>query len=182
MSLSQVYFIHGYGSSIQSSDTFKKILREIPTAIGLTYRDDQPAESIAAMSAAIHHTAGQKDVIIVGSSLGGWYAEMISRNLVCDVILYNPCINPSKTLARHASIPNEVLDKYWRISFDAGSPPASTPRNIILCVDDEIIYPGFTEDLYRDVANIIPASGGHRMTDENLRIVLDRITYIETLY
>jgi predicted esterase YcpF (UPF0227 family) len=175
MSDTQIYYIHGFGSSPQS-DTLKMLQKEFPDAIGLTYDYNCPGESLTELVKFIRSASivSGTHPIIIGSSLGGWYAEMLTRYVVADFILYNPSMNPEVTLARHG-LPQEVLFKYKEISSPYKFLPCS--RNVLLSRDDEIIDPMIAAIKYEHIANVMFTSGGHRMTEMNMNYIVSIIKY-----
>lgn len=173
----QIYYIHGFGSTPESSTT--QMLREHFTdVIGLDYDHNDPVLSICKMIAEINDDASKSDKypIIVGSSLGGWYAEHLTRYVVADYILYNPSTNPEITLSRHG-LSQDVLYKYKSITSPYKFLPTS--RSVLLSEDDEIIDYKVALNKYKEIAQVMFTNGGHRMTDENMRLIADRINILK---
>lgn len=172
MSDTQVYYIHGFGSTPES-DTVKLLRKDFPDAIGLTYDHSDPAESIKSLISIINSCTSYP--IVIGSSLGGWYVEQLSRFVVADYILYNPSTQPEVTLARHG-LTQDVLFKYKQISSPYKFLPTS--RSIILSVDDEIIDYKIAYIKYNNVGYVQLTDGGHRMTPTNMQLIVTRINYL----
>lgn len=167
-----VYYIHGFNSSV-NSDTLKQLRQHFPDAIGLTYDHTDPVDSLIQLVETIENTT-QGYPIIVGSSLGGWYTEQLTGMVVADFILYNPCIDPYHSLGKYG-VPFDVLNKYR--DFSPFLSPAS--RSVILSCDDPVIAPSNTHIKYRDIAPISYTSGGHRMTDDAMKMIVEKIRYLE---
>lgn len=165
----QIYYIHGFGSSVNST-TLKKLQEYYPDAIGLEYDHTAPLNSLEKMSRIVAESFHFP--IIIGSSLGGWYADQLGTDLSCDVILYNPSTQPWDSLGRYGVI-SSVCDQY----FDANL-PTDSPRTVVLSLDDEIIDPSVALIKYESSSCIIKTGGGHRMTDENMAIISERIEYL----
>ena len=53
----------------------------------LDYKETAPSELLEKLSAMVDHD----EFIFVGQSLGGWYADKLSRKFKCPCILTNPC-------------------------------------------------------------------------------------------
>lgn len=106
------YFIHGYQSSPQGEKAtlFKETLHTIPIA----YRLGPPetlviSKSLQQISAAIQQ---DKDVALIGSSLGGFLAASfaLTHPVVQVLILLNPAIIPPDTDLRSIKgIPPRIL-------------------------------------------------------------------------
>jgi predicted esterase YcpF (UPF0227 family) len=169
---SQVIYIHGFGSSV-NSETLKQLKCSFPTAIGLTYDHTNPADSIRNMVSEIRKYAS-KDVVIVGSSLGGWYTEQLTKYVVADFILYNPSTQPEKALAKYGVSQDDLL-KYK--SLASYTLPAAS-RNVILSIDDQVIDPILADVKYKNTAAMTYTAGGHRMTSEAMDIIVKKINYL----
>ena len=93
----QVFYIHGFASSPESA-TLKLLRESFHSAIGLTYDHNNPRKSVDEMVKLLE-SYPDKDIIIVGSSLGGWYAEQLTGRIVAQFILYNPSTEPEVALS-----------------------------------------------------------------------------------
>ncbi len=56
---------------------------------------------------------------VMGSSLGGFYAHVLARQIGCPVVLLNPAVHPSRDLASHIGEHPAWHDPSQRIHFDA---------------------------------------------------------------
>lgn len=169
----QVVYIHGFMSSV-NSETLNMIRMQFPTAFGLTYDHTEPESSIAQMVQQLREYS-DKNIVIVGSSLGGWYAEKLTSHVVADYILYNPCTIPANSLSKYG-VADDVLCKYKSLT-DKNLPPAS--RNVILSFDDEVIDPVIADLKYKNTADMSYTSGGHRMTSVAMGIIIKKIKFLE---
>ena len=174
MTNSLVFYIHGFGSSV-NSETLQSLRKSYPDAVSLTYDHTQPYQSISAMVREILDVAGDRNVVIVGSSLGGWYAEQLTRHIVGDFIMYNPCTLPEVSLHKYG-VGIETLQAYKLCSYKT-LPPAS--RTVVLCFDDVVIDPRIADVKYSSVSDMVYTNGGHRMTPYNLDIIVDKIKFLQ---
>lgn len=169
----QIYYIHGYGSS-PTTGTVEQLQSYFPDCIGLDYDPTDPQNSIKYMVEVIRSTSKDKQVIIVGSSLGGWYAEQLTPYIVGDYILYNPCTNPEIKL-KEFGISDEICSKY--VSNTPKFLPTS--RSVLLSIDDEVIDCSAASIKYRYVADIMYTMGGHRMTNTNMNTIVNKINFLK---
>lgn len=169
----QIYYIHGYGSSV-NSPTVDLFRTYFPSLIALTFDVNDPSKSILALAKQIN--SADTYPIIVGSSLGGWYTEQLTRYVVGDFILYNPAIDPGTSLAKYG-ISKDVLFDYRAVTLMNPLKPVS--RTLVLCDDDEIISADKTIVKYSSLAKIIRTSGGHRMTPKNMKLIVDHINLLK---
>ena len=56
---------------------------------------------------------------VIGSSLGGFYAHVLARQIGCPVVLLNPAVHPARDLARYIGEHPAWHDPNQRIHFDA---------------------------------------------------------------
>jgi len=174
----KIFYIHGFGSSPQS-DTLRKIQKVFPDAIGLTYDANDPVNSVILMRDEIERISAKEACYptIVGSSLGGWYAEQLTRHVVADFIMYNPATSPETSLVKYG-VPQAILYKYRILSgYALYKNPAS--RTVVLSMDDEVLDAAVVFSKYVEISKIVKTSGGHRMTDQNMKIIIDEIQYLE---
>ena len=166
-----VFYIHGFRSS-PDSDTARRLRARFPELRALTYDYRDPAASIETLVNEIGHG----EAIVVGSSLGGWYAEKVAERLLVDLVLFNPALNPAQTLARYDVEP-EVLERYADLAL--ADDVSARRRVVILSTDDDIIPSTGAEDRYRGHAEVVLTLGGHRMTDAHVPAVADAINMLE---
>lgn len=56
---------------------------------------------------------------VIGSSLGGFYAHVLARQIGCRVVLLNPAVHPARDLASHIGEHPAWHDRTQRIHFEA---------------------------------------------------------------
>jgi predicted esterase YcpF (UPF0227 family) len=174
--MTKIFYIHGFGSSVDSP-TLNMLRKVYPDAIGLTYDHNFPAASIQKLSSQVNECSIGEHVVIIGSSLGGWYAEQLTERIVADFIFYNPAINPEVSLAKYG-VDVDTLYRYKHYSKVIQPYLPSASRTIILSSDDEVIKSSETMVKYMNTANFILTNGGHRMTQKNMDLITNEIRYL----
>jgi len=104
-----ILYLHGFRSSPQS---FKaRLLDQRLGELGLAhlYRCPQlPASPFAAaelaLSLAREMTAGGEELSVVGSSLGGYYANWLAEKIGCRAVLLNPAVQPPRDLENYVGV------------------------------------------------------------------------------
>ncbi|HEX8957038.1 MAG TPA: YqiA/YcfP family alpha/beta fold hydrolase [Burkholderiaceae bacterium] len=104
-----ILYLHGFRSSPQS---FKaRLLGQRLDALGLgsIYRCPQlpsspRAAAELALSLAREMTAGGEELSLVGSSLGGYYANWLAERLGCRAVLLNPAVQPPRDLENYVGV------------------------------------------------------------------------------
>ena len=169
---SSIYYLHGFGSG-PNSTTLKLLQSHYPAAIGLTYDHCNPQRSLDTLTVILKKD--HDDKCIVGSSLGGWYAEQLSNTIVANFILYNPQTEPHIGLAKYG-VDEEHLQKYNRLQSSFLSKPAS--RTVILSTDDDVVPYSVAHEKYHHKASVVLTQGGHRMTVLNMQLIVNAIKYL----
>lgn len=128
--------LHGFMGESDNKN-YKALCAIIPTediiSPQLNYKQNSPQEIIDIISAFI----SSDDFIFVGQSLGGWYADNLSRKFSRPCILTNPCYYPHKLeIITTSGIPEEYVKQYKELSVQDKNKLAYT-----LCSDNDTIIP-----------------------------------------
>lgn len=104
MSNTHLLYLHGFRSSPQSVKARLVAERVKTRHPGVIWWCPQLPPSPAAAMAMV--TDGVRDwptdrMVVMGSSLGGFYARWLSLRLGCAAILLNPAVHPARDLARY---------------------------------------------------------------------------------
>ncbi len=117
-----ILYLHGFRSSPQS---FKaRLLEQRLAALGLAhlYRCPQlpasPKEAAALALDVAQETLGGRgpgELTLVGSSLGGYYANWLAERIGCRAVLLNPAVQPPRDLEKYVGVTtayhsNEVFE------------------------------------------------------------------------
>ena len=117
-----IIYLHGFRSSPQS---FKaRMIGERMRALGLAdqYRCPQLSERPrTAMAAALAMTDGiaARQLTLIGSSLGGFYATWLAEKLGCRAVMLNPAMRAHEKLARHVGTQTAYHDAGTSFEFRA---------------------------------------------------------------
>lgn len=121
----------------------------------IDYNSESPYEILCRISALADAENG--DVILVGQSLGGFYANLISRKKQLPCLLTNPCLMPHTCgVVRNSAMPEKFLAAYEEYASLAENPFAW-----ILCSDKEEIIAGNPEICAAVTSHLQIVSGSH---------------------
>ncbi len=168
----EICYIHGFASSKNSStgqwikDNFEEV-RLLEYDSGATY-----AENFTALKEQVK---GGREIIYVGSSLGGYYAMqmMMYAGIYSRCILINPVTEP-RTLkhllgthknfhtGKDINFTEEVWASYPEIDFIRLS---DYNKNVLLAKDDEVLDYKIAQKNFQGMALITYIKGGHRLED-----------------
>ena len=104
MALTHLLYLHGFRSSpasVKSRMTHAAALARFP---GLVWHGPQlPVSPCAALAQLMRDVADWpiETMVVVGSSLGGFYATWLAERLGCRAVLLNPAVHPARDLAAH---------------------------------------------------------------------------------
>jgi len=107
-----LYYIHGYLS--EPNSTKGTLLKEKLSVIPIKYRDCPPEKLIISdcVERILDYIKGDKDTILIGSSLGGLLAAKtaIEKQDIKQLILLNPAIIPTYVdITKIQEIPQSIL-------------------------------------------------------------------------
>jgi predicted esterase YcpF (UPF0227 family) len=120
--LTHLLYLHGFRSSPQSvkAQRLARLVAERWPALHwwCPALPPSPAAAMAQLKAGIQDWP-MESMAIVGSSLGGFYAHVLARQIGCPVVLLNPAVYPARDLTQHIGEHPAWHDPSQRIHFDA---------------------------------------------------------------
>lgn len=139
--MSVIVYFHGYGSN-GSSRTSKLIQEAYPnhTVVSKGYNTknaDDAAFTLDGFIRGLKPVFPDQDIIFVGTSLGGFFANYFSNIFKFPTILINPCLDPHIRLEKYnkngSVVDCKSFEKY--VSDDT-----HFEKVVVLGVQDEIIH------------------------------------------
>ena len=146
-------YLHGFRSSPQSFKA-QRMARAVaalphPPHWWCPQLPPSPAEAMALLWQGTADWP-QGRMAIVGSSLGGFYAAVLARQIGCPVVLLNPAVHPARDLADYIGEHPAWHDPTQRIHFDAAYidqlqalealPATATPPTLaVIAKGDEVL-------------------------------------------
>ena len=166
MSSTVIYF-HGYGSSPNSDKAIALRSNFSVFAPSIPLDFDEARESLLMQITKWHlEEVNLNQTIFCGTSLGGYWAFLMSSIFNVPAVLINPSTNPASTLKRYnPNLTSEQLLKYKKLepTLDGVS------RIVLLAKDDEALDYRIAENLFKDYADIrIHETGKHRFNQINI--------------
>lgn len=153
-----ILYIHGYNST--GEETAAKIregLKKEVVIISYSYTDAD--KSYQEIKEQIEKYVTQ-DIVLVGSSLGGFWANIFGERYGLRTVLINPAVYPSVTLKKYQK-DTEAFKKYET------PPTKGIHRSIILGLSDNVVSPKDTLDRFKttNAQMYIFPHEGHRFGD-----------------
>jgi predicted esterase YcpF (UPF0227 family) len=176
LSVKTIVYLHDFISSPQSHKAvlLGDYVRNCTT--GLAYSvpklHDRPARAIEQIGAACNGVDAA-DLILVGSSLGGFYATVMAERLGCRAALLNPAVHPHRHFDRYLGPQKNmysgeefVLTKEHVDELHALDPPAITHPDrywLIAETGDEVLDYREAVAFYSGALQSIVQGGNHSL-------------------
>lgn len=170
-----IIYLHGFASSglSRKGQQLKRWLAPMPVLTPTFGQDPDTVVSFLRryISEAIE-TAPAEPLLLIGSSLGGFYAQYLARQFFCAAVLINPALVPTQTLKTQLG-ENRVYQTGKVFTFRPSQlqalqrfdivAPCSAPVPTLVLVDrgDEVIDPTPAIERYTDCAEVRAFDGGN---------------------
>lgn len=168
-------YFHGYASSGQSN-TAKLIKEAYPEAkvICPTYNTKNAHEAVDTVEKQIRENVNITDnVIFVGTSLGGFFANYFSNKYGVPAVLVNPCLDPQKALQKYnpeGKVDCESFLQYYT------EDRLDVPKTVVLGKKDDVIPYNTYEDRVRKYHVFIKENMKHRVSEiSEIKEAIDEI-------
>lgn len=123
----------------------------------------------------------QGQMAVMGSSLGGFYAHVLARQIGCPVVLLNPAVHPARDLAGHIGEHPAWHDPQQRLFFDArfidelrrleATPTRVQPPTLaVIAQGDEVLDWREMRDAYGQDRLRLIEGGDHALSDFELHL------------
>jgi len=103
-STTHLLYLHGFRSSprsMKAQQVAARVQAQHPSVLWWCPQlPPSPAEAIAMLQQGVADWPSERSVV-VGSSLGGFYARWLSLRMGCRAALLNPAVHPARDLQRH---------------------------------------------------------------------------------
>lgn len=156
--------IHGYGSNPETS-TSVSVLKSIITAYDSVATILTPTYDVYDIQSTVKSIVDVVDehTVVIGVSLGGFIARYVANVAnAFKLILVNPSIHAYDNLKKYREMDNYVCDEFKSLYIEEDHPDLGIL--VLLAMDDDVVNPLPTFELYEDRAYIVQSNGGHRMT------------------
>ncbi len=169
-----ILYIHGFNSSpaskkAQQFQSYCQQRGDIHIAVPeLSYDPEQALNQLQDLI----HNADSKVHLLVGSSLGGYYATWLAEKHDCRAALVNPAVSPVKNLGEeflgpqknyYSGIEYEFTREYALFLDTLDINPVARPHNFLLMVQkgDEVLDYRHAVKHYEGAVQIVQEGGSH---------------------
>jgi uncharacterized protein len=169
-----ILYAHGFKSSSRSRKVtqLREYIQARDIAANLITPDlsFEPAVALAQLMSACENITVD-DLTIIGSSLGGFYANVLAEKLGCRAVLLNPSITPFETLRHYLGEQSNIYtgEKFefnvtYITQLEAMLVPRITrPSRYLLIVEtgDEVLDYSAAVNYYQSAAQLVIPGGDH---------------------
>ena len=155
----KIIYIPGFGGN-ENSETFKTIFSKYPNSIFINY-DNRNAENAHNQILQELNKINSENNIIVGQSLGGFWAEYFAEKYNFRVVLINPSLKPYESLEKYNLTKNE-LESYRKFKTNK---KIEIGISVIISKNDTIVNPKNAITKYKDVVEIKYIESDHKLTE-----------------
>lgn len=162
------FYIHGLNSTgAFTSGVLSATLKE--NVIRLDWNaNDTYTENINFLINQIDKQIQGDDFILIGSSLGGFYTNILSNIYEVPCVLINPVVDVEKAFEKA-----KTLEFFTNVDFDTIYPSykvANTrekllPRLVIIGMNDEILDPNIALNKWKNKCNLIITKDKHQLAN-----------------
>ncbi len=171
-------YLHGFnsaGTSVKAAQ-LRDMFAPIPV-LAPTYPAHMARDAVASLTAFIQKARREypheKQIVLIGSSLGGFYAQHLARSMNAGIVLINPSIYPQETLLDCVGLNRnmatgqeyELTHKQVRAlaEFSDERCDPAVPTLLLLDAGDELLDYRVAEAWYRGCGDtVIYDQGSHR--------------------
>ena len=170
-----IIYIHGFNSSPASEKAlgFAASCRHTEEfAVAVPALSHDPERALRQLENLVEEAYG-KLRLLVGSSLGGYYATWLAEKYGCRAVLVNPAVSPVKTLGEEFLGPQknlytgeeyEFTPEHARFLDTLDIKPLAHPENYLLLVQtgDQVLNYRQAVERYAGSLQVVQDGGSHR--------------------
>ena len=125
----------------------------------LDYIRSSPEEILEKLNKTVEN---EDDIVFVGQSLGGWFADKLSRKFSAPCVLTNPCYRPYEVgIIKETEMPEKFLWDYCFMSENSRNELA-----YVLCSNGDELLPGNISLAAKLARSVREVSGSHSTIDD----------------
>ena len=174
----RILYLHGFGSCGDSNKS--RILREY-FGEDQIFSPDLPYAPVDAISYIDGLIKTKSIDMLIGSSLGGFYATYFAEKYTLPAVLLNPSVTPWQTLATHIGWQERFCDReifefkevYLRQLEGLQQEPLKGKYLVLLQSDDEVLDYRVARFFYKKHKVVVEYGGNHRF--ENIDCYISMI-------
>lgn len=187
-----VIFLHGFNSAGSGSDKVKALIEHFgPDNVHAPDLSYVPDEAVTQISSLLEKFDDLSNVVLVGASLGGFYASYFSKTYGLKCVLINPSVDPMVSCCKYLgentnfktgekyTFTHDHIDMFKKYYVSPEAPP-HMPTVVLVNSGDEVLDANRAIEHYHDWAIVRVFEGGdHRFS--NMAPVIRDIHMLENI-
>jgi len=168
----KILYIHGYNGT-PDGPKLDMLRKEYRSATIIAPQHDSVPDHVHDLLDGVASTLDDPEDVIMGNSLGGFWANFFSLRYGVPALLINPVVSPSTALETlGCPFAAEYLPYEKKVQADAIS-----PRTVLLAEDDEVLGYRDAFEFFNGICEVqLLQSGGHGMNDpQSIAIIRESI-------
>ncbi len=176
-------YLHGFNSAFNPDHEKVKTLSNLGTVVGISYDSYGSYQKICSYLTAQLSQYDRDDTVIVGTSLGGFWAAEMGFKLSIPSVIINPCYDPTNMLQKYVG-PQQNYATGEQTNFELDSALSYMHCKsydsqycymplVLLDMGDEVIDSFETRRLFEGFPMVHYAGGSHRF--DHMKDALEEI-------
>ena len=187
-----ILYLHGFASGAASTKALwlQKHLSGVDFIVP-DYPSHRPREAVQLLSALVEeHLGSERNPIrlVMGSSMGGYYAQYLANRYSLALVMINPALNPIDILSPHVGMhqnyvtgdPVELTAQHIAelVDYEVDKPALDIVTLLLVDTGDEVIDAAFAMEKYHGIGQSVCYPGG----DHYFRHLDQALPLIEQAY
>ncbi|PZP45862.1 MAG: hypothetical protein DI598_12755 [Pseudopedobacter saltans] len=167
-------YLHGFNSSGNSNTSTQLRLQLQNEVVSPSYRFVNALLAEKDIEDVVRWAQNRtENVIVIGTSLGGFWANYFSEKYSLKSLLINPVVDPYGSINKYIGQQKnfgtgedyEFTQEDWESYKNYVSANTFEQKNIFLSINDEVLDYRIAQDFFKNRNTIIDDIGGHRISD-----------------
>lgn len=160
----RVLYFNGWGGGPWSKTllTLKEELGDIVVGVTIDHTNN-PLETLKTLCEAVQKAAdevGSENVIIVGNSAGGFWANYIGRVYYLNTVMINPSLKLNETIGKYG-VPPEIMKVYDCLPITEAN--VFRDHHVFLSTEDTVVDPAYAQTIFTKITLL--EGEGHVLSD-----------------
>jgi len=171
--MTRFVYLHGFNSAYDPTAEKVQMLQRLGTVSGVTYDTYDTYENI--LDFLTRQIVYSDDLVLVGTSLGGFWAAVLAKHLKVPSVIINPCHNPYELLQKYVNVINtnyytsitdvlsfETVETYEEHQLVTDTETFHYTPVVLLDMADEVINSYETQSILSGFRTVVFEGGSHR--------------------
>ena len=155
----KIIYLSGFGGN-ENSETYRSLLLKYSETSFIKYNNENADIAFEQVKNVLQNKSN-KTHLIIGQSLGGFWAEYFAKKYNYSVILINPSLKPHESLAKY-NLTETELENFRKYKVEE---KIETKLSIIVSKNDTIVNPDIVVSKYKNIVGIKYLESDHKINE-----------------